>query len=284
MWLFLVPARKKDRCVEARRRKKVMGPLLYVGGRGPDAALLAGLVAGLPSRFAAAASSGAALGLLAWRLGGARGLRRLMARHGDLLVGVDAPDRRLEDARALLRGLGADPEATLASSCPTLLLLAFDCEERRPVVLREGSLASALAALASVVPMRVGRRHVLDAELLLPPRLLASHLAALCCFLPAPGASPPGDPAKVLSFLDAVLARGAGRCAAPVLCLPRGLDVRQLGAWRLRAAAALLLFVLSAALTPLLLRPASSASSPREWLPERAPLKPPSPHRAPCAA
>jgi hypothetical protein len=107
-------------------------PLLHVSGRGSEGALVAGLVAGgVPRRFGRlVASSGAALGLLAWELGGARGLRHLLGRHSALLAGVDTSDQRLHDAGLFLRHLGVDPDALLEERgrgrSLQLLLLAFD--------------------------------------------------------------------------------------------------------------------------------------------------------------
>jgi len=191
-------------------------PLIYVGGRGSAGALAMAAAARLPGfRFVASSGAGMALGLL--EIAGPRGVELLLKRHRLLVSGVDTWQHRHAELESLLRELGANPHDPTPEK---LSLLAFDCVAKVPTKLRSGTLAEALLGVTSLVPARVGFDTVIDLELLLCPKLVASGLSAFACFCPDEAAAAAGRPeANVFLLVDRFTERVV--CEIPVFRFPR---------------------------------------------------------------
>lgn len=233
-------------------RASADAPVVFIGGHGAQG-VRTFREASLSLRgFRFAASSGAAFALGIWLACGSRGLRALLrSRHRLLLSGWGSPRERLTLTQRLLEQLGLSLEAPVPEGAT---LMAFDCERLRPVVLDRGSLAEALVACTSHVPVETGCARALDVELVLHARILADHVGAFACILPErrqlrllEGGSG-ATFGKVLGMLESVLAR----YQAPRRCIPGAFhlsvpgEVRRLASpeaapgWSLRLASTLL--------------------------------------------
>ena len=209
-------------------------PLIYVGGRGSAGALAMTAVARLPG-FRFAASSGAAMALGLWEIAGPQGVELLLRRYRLLLSGVDTWQRRRAELEALLRELGVDPDSRTPAK---LSLLAFDCLAKVPTTLRSGTLMEALLGATSLAPARVGFDTVIDLDLLLCPKLVASSLSAFACFCPDEAAG--GLPVNVFTLIDRFTERAA--CEVPAFRFPRESESLWTRPWRRLLASALVVF------------------------------------------
>jgi len=197
---------------------------VYLGGRGKLGLTVAMKV--YPLCVPTVASSGAALTTLALCLGGLEAAKLLSSSaYVKLLKGFGSSSERKTLARSWLTRLGIPLDADIVDLKKLGCIpcgFVLHCAERQTPMLFSGrsaeenlALVDLVAALCSLMPIRLGVVSLLDAEYILPFECLASLVSPLPLFALGPAEPPLCGPttmeysALLMSLNDRMLTRNA---------------------------------------------------------------------------